>query len=127
MINVQTQRVFHPSPVDVAAIRPAQATALPDAVPRLLFAAKDMYVSNKNRHILLPAGTPLFFLHGTSSTGERLQPTIDYFRNKLATKHPTYVGYLPEVKNATGIEQSLNANTLPAYLAVWRLSLPGGS
>lgn len=69
----------------------------------------------KNGNILLPTGTPVFYLHGTFSAGESLLPLTSFIAN-IQNDHPGYISYIPEVRNGTGIETVSNAKeTLPAY------------
>lgn len=69
----------------------------------------------KNGNILLPSGIPIFYLHGTFSTGDMLGPIVNFINN-IQTTHPSYIAYLPEVKDGTGIETVVkNSRHTPAY------------
>lgn len=74
----------------------------------------------KNGNILLPTGTPVFYLHGTFSAGESLTPLVNFIQN-IQNEHPGYISYIPEVRDGTGIETVKNPKTtLPAYKAAIR-------
>lgn len=61
-------------------------------------------IRRRKGHILVPDGTPVYFLHGTFSNSDSLQPMVNWVANDLVTNHPRYVSYVPEIDQATGIE-----------------------
>ena len=63
----------------------------------------DLY-KGRTRYVLLPGGTPIFLLHGTSSTGKKMNPMIHWLQREVRSDHPGYVSYVPEIDKATGID-----------------------
>lgn len=91
------------------------------AVSPLFGAQQDAIKTGKQRNLLLPSGTPIFFLHGTSSDGLRMRPMVHWLQRDVRTEHPVYVAQLPEVETASGIETVLDpGKNIPAALAVLR-------
>jgi hypothetical protein len=71
--------------------------------------------SERKGNILLPSGIPIFFLHGTFTSGDALQPLVQFVSN-IQTTHPSYISYLPEVRDGMGIETVADpSQTVPAY------------
>ncbi len=97
-LNPKRFQAVHPAGI---ALQTRQAEPV---VP--LFGA-DRFTQRK-KYVLIPSGTPIFFLHGTSSTGKNLNPLISWFQRDVRTDHPGYVSYMPEVENATGIDRVSN-------------------
>ncbi len=80
-------------------------------------ASAPIYPVPKGNHknILLPDGVPVFYLHGTWATTAGLKPIIDFISN-IATRHPSYMSFIPEVKEGTGIETVDDPKTeVPAF------------
>lgn len=103
-----------------ASVKPARLFSVASGSVSPLFGASDAF-ENRKSHILVPAGTPLFFLHGTSSTGSRMNPLVNWFRRNVHTAHPGYVSRMPEISEATGIESVKNRKkTLPSSLLALR-------
>lgn len=81
----------------------------------------DRFESRRKSNVMIPTGTPAYFLHGTFTNSDTLLPVLHWFNNEVKTEHPTYLSYLPEVQRAQGIESSdPKEKTIPAYLLVMR-------
>ncbi len=69
----------------------------------------------KHQNILLPDGVPVFYLHGTWATTTAMKPVIDFIAT-IRTNHPSYMSYIPEVREGTGIESvDDQTDVFPAY------------
>ncbi|MBY0449874.1 MAG: hypothetical protein K2X01_04525 [Cyanobacteria bacterium] len=67
------------------------------------------------RNIMLPSGVPVFFLHGTFATSVDWKPLVQFISG-VETTHPTYSSYIPEVKDALGIETVADpSRVMPSY------------
>jgi hypothetical protein len=72
--------------------------------------------------LLLPEGTPVFLMHGTSADGDKIGgPILRMLREDMSGQQLRYVAYLREVEEGSGIETVKNEKTtLPAAVAVLR-------
>ncbi len=71
--------------------------------------------------LLVPQGTPVLLMHGTSSTGANMGALVHWMRNRVQADYPAYVAYLPEIEQASGIENVLDTvNTVPSYQLAYR-------